>query len=200
MILVIDHEDSFTYNLVHDLEEIDEVKVVHYEDIHENTILDLNPRLVLLSPGPGHPIDKKNSIKIVNQIKGTVPIFGVCLGFQIIVQALGGQIVEANRPIHGHIELVTHDSKTIYTNLDQPLQVTRYHSLVADREHFPNELEITARSKSGEIMSCRHQTLPIEGVQYHPEAILTTQGKHILRNFLDYYKWSDKDDETSCTF
>ncbi|TFB25020.1 aminodeoxychorismate/anthranilate synthase component II [Filobacillus milosensis] len=186
MILMIDHEDSFTYNLVHYLEETgQDVKVIHHQDITDINIEKLNPQAVILSPGPGHPSEQKDSINLVHALKETVPLLGVCLGFQIIVEAFGGSVIEASRPMHGRIDQITHDRKYIYNTLDAPLQVTRYHSLIADEQSFPEELMVTGRSSSGEIMSCRHKHYQIEGVQYHPEAILTKHGKQLLQNFLD---------------
>ncbi|WP_256205296.1 anthranilate synthase component II [Piscibacillus halophilus] len=188
---MIDHEDSFTYNLVHILEEIgEEVLTIEQTEVSIENMKKLNPRAVILSPGPGHPKDQTFSKRALHSLKGQVPILGVCLGFQIIVEYFGGTIREASRPMHGLTDHVLHDGETIYSQLESPVQVTRYHSLIADAKSFPRELTITGSTSQGEIMSCRHNQYPIEGVQFHPEAILTKHGKQLLQNFLNIYSRS----------
>lgn len=185
MILMIDNYDSFVYNLVQYFKELDEDIVVKRND--ELTIDDiktLNPEIIVLSPGPCSPTEAGICIDVVNNFKGVIPILGICLGHQTIGQVFGSKIVKAIEPVHGKVHSITHDGKGVFTNVKNPLNVTRYHSLVVDRETLSDELEITAQTKEGEIMGLRHKKYMIEGVQFHPEAVLTECGHDLLRNFI----------------
>ncbi|GAA0466704.1 aminodeoxychorismate/anthranilate synthase component II [Alkalibacillus silvisoli] len=185
MIVMIDHYDSFTYNLVDYFEQMGvEVKVVKHDQISVSELMALNPEAVIFSPGPGNPDDVLNSLTILQAVQNKLPVLGVCLGFQIVVQAFGGMIEEANVPMHGKVEWVVHDEDQIYTDIDSPTAVTRYHSLIARKENMPDVLKITGQTDCGEVMSVRHKYLPIEAVQFHPEAILTTYGLKMIENFV----------------
>ena len=175
MILLVDNYDSFTYNLAHYLAELGAEVVVRRPD--ELDAAD-KPSHLVLSPGPGRPTDQ-----LVGLVRDSrVPTLGVCLGHQAVVQAFGGEIGQAQRLLHGKTSKIDHDGKGVFTGLPQGLEVGRYHSLAATR--IPDELEVTAHSEDGEIMGVRHRELPIEGVQFHPESVLTPLGKDLLRNFL----------------
>ncbi|WP_307994126.1 aminodeoxychorismate/anthranilate synthase component II [uncultured Intestinibacter sp.] len=185
MILMIDNYDSFVYNLVHYFEELDEEIIVKRND--EITIDDikiLNPEIIVLSPGPCSPNEAGICIETVKYFKGIIPILGICLGHQTIGQVFGAKIVKAIEPVHGKVHSITHDNKGVFTNLKNPLNVTRYHSLVVERETLPDKLEISAETKEGEIMGLRHKDYMIEGVQFHPEAVLTEYGHELLQNFI----------------
>ena len=185
MILMIDNYDSFVYNLVHYFEELDEEIIVKRND--EITIDDikiLNPEIIVLSPGPCSPNEAGICIETVKYFKGIIPILGICLGHQTIGQVFGAKIVKAIEPVHGKVHSITHDNKGVFTNLKNPLNVTRYHSLVVERETLPDKLEISADTKEGEIMGHRHKDYMIEGVQFHPEAVLTEYGHELLQNFI----------------
>ena len=185
MILMIDNYDSFVYNLVHYFEELDEEIIVKRND--EITIDDikiLNPEIIVLSPGPCSPNEAGICIVTVKYFKGIIPILGICLGHQTIGQVFGAKIVKAIEPVHGKVHSITHDNKGVFTNLKNPLNVTRYHSLVVERETLPDKLEISAETKEGEIMGLRHKDYMIEGVQFHPEAVLTEYGHELLQNFI----------------
>ena len=185
MILMIDNYDSFVYNLVHYFEELDEEIIVKRND--EITIDDikiLNPEIIVLSPGPCSPNEAGICIETVKYFKGIIPILGICLGHQTIGQVFGAKIVKAIEPVHGKVHSITHDNKGVFTNLKNPLNVTRYHSLVVERETLPDKLEISAETKEGEIMGLRHKDYMIEGVQFHPEAVLTEYGHDLLQNFI----------------
>ena len=185
MILMIDNYDSFTYNLVHYLEGLHEtVQVVRNDDISIEAIQEMNPAMIVLSPGPCTPNEAGICLEVVKQLQGQFPILGICLGHQTIGQAFGGEIVKAIEPVHGKVFPVTHWHIGMFEGLNQPLKVTRYHSLVVSRENLPDCLEITAETADGQIMGLRHKTMLIEGVQFHPEAILTEQGMELLNNFL----------------
>ena len=185
MILMIDNYDSFVYNLVHYFEELDEEIIVKRND--EITIDDikiLNPEIIVLSPGPCSPNEAGICIETVKYFKGIIPILGICLGHQTIGQVFGAKIVKAIEPVHGKVHSITHDNKGVFTDLKNPLNVTRYHSLVVERETLPDKLEISAETKEGEIMGLRHKDYMIEGVQFHPEAVLTEYGHELLQNFI----------------
>ena len=185
MILMIDNYDSFVYNLVQYFEELDEEIIVKRNDeITIDDIKTLNPEIIVLSPGPCSPNEAGICIEAVENFKGIIPILGICLGHQTIGQVFGGKIVKAIEPVHGKVHSITHDSKGVFTNLKNPLNVTRYHSLVVDRDSLPDDLEISAETKEGEIMGLKHKNYMIEGVQFHPEAGLTECGHELLQNFI----------------
>jgi len=187
MLLVIDNYDSFTYNLVQYLGELGaDMKVFRNDEITVDEISnDLRPERILISPGPGTPDTAGISLETVREFAGKVPILGVCLGHQAIGQVFGGQVVRAPEPVHGKPVEVAHDGKTIFRGVDQPFEAGRYHSLVVKRETLPDCLEISATSPDGLIMGLRHKTQKTEGVQFHPESILTAEGKKLLQNFLE---------------
>lgn len=185
MILVIDNYDSFTYNLVQYLGEIGENISVHRNDeIQLDAIEQLNPDHILISPGPCTPNEAGISLQLIEHFKGKVPIFGVCLGHQSIGQAFGGEVVRAEQMMHGKTSQIFHDGKTIFTGIPSPFTATRYHSLIVRKETLPDCLEITAQTAEGEIMGLRHKEHNIEGVQFHPESIITDYGLQLLRNFI----------------
>ena len=186
MLLMIDNYDSFTYNLVQYFRELGEEVVVHRNDkISVAEIIKLQPDRLVVSPGPCTPAEAGISVTAIQQLAGTLPILGVCLGHQAIGQAFGGRIVRADRLMHGKTSPVYHDNRELFAGLGQPFDATRYHSLVVDRASFPDCLEITARTAEEEIMGMRHRELPLWGVQFHPESILTREGMHLLKNFLE---------------
>jgi anthranilate synthase/aminodeoxychorismate synthase-like glutamine amidotransferase len=186
MILMIDNYDSFTYNLVQYLGELGEdVQVYRNDCITLERIAEKQPEAILISPGPGNPDEAGVSLDVVRRFAGEIPILGVCLGHQTIAQAFGGRIVRAFRLMHGKTSLIVHDSKTLFRGLPSPLKVNRYHSLIVDPDSIPDCLEISAQTEEGEIMALRHRSLPVEGVQFHPESILTESGKPMLARFLE---------------
>ena len=192
MIIVIDNYDSFTYNLVQYLGELaaefpvaSEIQVYRNDQISLEQIRQLQPDGVVISPGPGRPEDAGISLALIQQLGPTLPILGVCLGHQSIGQVFGGDIVSAPQLMHGKSSQVSHTGVGVFQGLENPLTATRYHSLVIDRQSCPDVLEITAWVEDGTIMGVRHRDYPhIEGVQFHPESVLTTLGKELLRNFL----------------
>ncbi len=185
MILLIDNYDSFTYNLKQYLEELGAgVTVRRNDQVTAEEAEALNPERIVISPGPGRPEDAGISLDLIRSFAGKVPILGVCLGHQAVAAAFGGKIVRAEKLLHGKTSPIKHDGKTVFSGLDNPFEATRYHSLVVEEETLPEELEITARGPDGEIMGLRHRKLPIEGVQFHPESILTRAGKRLLYNFI----------------
>ncbi len=185
MHLLIDNYDSFTFNIVQALAELGaEIEVFRNDQISVKEALALNPESVVISPGPGTPDDAGISLELIKAYAGKGPILGVCLGHQSIVQAYGGKIVRADRLMHGKTSQVYHDGGSIYSGLSNPFQANRYHSLIALEEHLPGELEISSYTSGGEIMGVRHRDLPIEGLQFHPESILTPEGATLLSNFL----------------
>ena len=186
MILVIDNYDSFTYNLVQYLKDIEQdIKVFRNNKITIDEIISLQPEFILISPGPSTPDNAGISLAVVEKLKGKIPMFGVCLGHQTIAQAFGSKITRAKEPVHGKVHSIRHNGTGVFTNVKNPLKVTRYHSLIVDKATLTNELEITAETEDGEIMGIRHKSYLIEGVQFHPEAILSECGRQILCNFLD---------------
>ncbi|WP_373233002.1 aminodeoxychorismate/anthranilate synthase component II [Cohnella sp.] len=186
MILVIDNYDSFTYNLVQYLGELGEEVVVHRNDeIDLEGIAKLAPDHILISPGPCTPNEAGISLALLERFKGEIPIFGVCLGHQAIGQAFGGDVIRANLLMHGKTSEMTHDGRTIFEGLPTPFTATRYHSLIVKRETLPDCLEISAETEDGLIMGLRHKEYVVEGVQFHPESIMTDHGLKILRNFLN---------------
>jgi anthranilate synthase component II len=185
-ILLIDNYDSFVYNLVQELGELGAEPVVHRNDaIDVEGIRALRPDAIVISPGPGRPDDSGISLAVVRELCGEFPILGVCLGHQCIGQAYGGEIVRAPVLMHGKTSNVSHDQKGVFRGLPDPFVATRYHSLVVDPSSVPDILEVTATAPDGTIMGLRHRELPLEGVQFHPESVLTSSGPKLLQNFLD---------------
>jgi anthranilate synthase/aminodeoxychorismate synthase-like glutamine amidotransferase len=186
MLLVIDNYDSFTYNLVQYLGELGQaVRVVRNDEIAAADIGQIAPTHIVISPGPCTPNEAGISLETIKLWAGKIPIFGVCLGHQSIGQAFGGKIVRAARVMHGKTSKIFHDEKGAFAGLPNPFEATRYHSLLIERTSVPDVLEVTAKTWDEEIMAVRHKTLPVEGVQFHPESFLTTVGKDLLRNFLE---------------
>jgi anthranilate synthase component 2 len=186
MILVIDNYDSFTYNLVQYFGELGaEVKVLRNDEATVDEVAALQPRSLVISPGPCTPDQAGISMDAIRRFAGAIPILGVCLGHQAIGQAFGGKVVRAKRVMHGKLSSVRHDGKGVFAGLPAAFAVTRYHSLAVERETLPDCLEVSAQSEEGEIMGLRHRTLPVEGVQFHPEALLTEHGHAMLRNFME---------------
>ena len=189
MLLMIDNYDSFTYNLVQYFMELGQETATHRNDaITLAQIEGLRPDYIVISPGPCTPNEAGISLAVVERFKGKVPILGVCLGHQAICQAFGGKIVKAQKLMHGKTSQIEHDGKSIFNGIPSPFTATRYHSLVAEKASFPDALEVSATDTGlREIMAARHREFPIEGVQFHPESILTSEGKNILKNFLTLY-------------
>lgn len=185
MLLMIDNYDSFTYNLVQYLGELGEkIRVFRNNKITVPEIEELNPERIVISPGPCTPNEAGISIEVIKHFTGRIPLLGVCLGHQSIGAAFGGDIIRAPRLMHGKISLIHHDGKTLFKGLPNPFEATRYHSLIIRRETLPDCLEITAWTDLDEIMGVRHKEFILEGVQFHPESILTKVGKNLLKNFL----------------
>ena len=185
MLLMIDNYDSFTYNLVQYFGELEQdVAVFRNDEITLDKIGELKPRHIVISPGPCTPNEAGISVPLIKAFAGRTPILGVCLGHQAIGQAFGGRIVHAKQVMHGKTSAIRHDAQGVFRGLPDPLQATRYHSLVIERASLPDCLAITAWTDDGEIMGVRHKTLPVEGVQFHPESILTERGHALLANFL----------------
>ncbi|MFQ5449046.1 MAG: anthranilate synthase component II [Nitrospinaceae bacterium] len=186
MILMIDNYDSFTYNLVQYLGELGaEVKVYRNDQVTVDEIEHQRPEKIVISPGPCTPGKAGISVDVVRRFAGKLPILGVCLGHQSLGVAFGGEVVKAGRLMHGKTSMIHHDGKNLFQNLPSPFEATRYHSLVLKRETLPNCFEITAESDDREIMGIRHKEFLLEGVQFHPESILTVCGKDLLKNFLE---------------
>jgi anthranilate synthase/aminodeoxychorismate synthase-like glutamine amidotransferase len=186
VVVVIDNYDSFTYNLVQYLGELgQELRVVRNDAMTVDEIAALKPERIVISPGPCTPKEAGISVETIKRLAGSIPILGVCLGQQSIGEAFGGDVVRAERLMHGKTSMIRHDQRTIFRNLPNPFEATRYHSLIVRRETLPSCLEISAETAEGEIMGLRHRTFPVEGVQFHPESILTRPGKDLLRNFLN---------------
>jgi anthranilate synthase/aminodeoxychorismate synthase-like glutamine amidotransferase len=184
MILLVDNYDSFTYNLVHLFQELDEEVVVRRNDeIDPEEAERLAPSHLVISPGPGRPEDSGATVEIVRRLAPTTPTLGVCLGHQAIVAAFGGEIGQAQRLVHGKASAVSHDGRGIFAGLPQDFQAGRYHSLAATR--VPDELEVSATTEDGEVMAVRHRALRVDGVQFHPESVLTPEGPRLCRNFLE---------------
>ena len=186
MIALIDNYDSFTYNLAQYLGELGaEVRVFRNDEITVDEVAALAPSHVVLSPGPGTPDDAGITLALIARLAGSVPLLGVCLGHQAIGQAFGGKVVRAGRVMHGKVSRIRHDGGGVFTGVPDEFVATRYHSLVIERERLPSCLAVTARSEDGEIMGLRHRDLAVEGVQFHPEALLTEHGHRMLQNFLE---------------
>ena len=185
MLLVIDNYDSFTYNLVQYLGELgQDVRVVRNDGIAAADVAGLAPSHIVVSPGPCTPNEAGISLDVIKMYAGKIPILGVCLGHQSIGQAFGGKIVRAARVMHGKTSPIHHDGKGVFAGLPNPFEATRYHSLLIERASVPDCLDVTAHTAEDEIMAVRHKTLPVEGVQFHPESFLTTAGKDLLANFI----------------
>ena len=185
MILVIDNYDSFTYNLVQYLGELGAaVEVLRNDERSVEEIERLRPERIVISPGPGTPDDAGVSLALIGRLAGRVPILGVCLGHQAIGQAFGGKVVRARQVMHGKVSRVRHDGRGVFAGVPDDFVATRYHSLVVEHASMPSALEVSARSDDGEIMGLRHRGLAVEGVQFHPEALLTEHGHRMLENFL----------------
>jgi anthranilate synthase component II len=185
MLLMIDNYDSFTYNLVQYFGELGEdIRVFRNDKITIDQIESLQPRRIVISPGPCTPMEAGVSVETIQHFGGRLPLLGVCLGHQSLAVAFGGEVVRAERLMHGKTSKIRHDGKTIFNQLPNPFDATRYHSLIVRRETLPSCFEISAETAEGEIMGLRHRSLGIEGVQFHPESILTMAGKDLLRNFL----------------
>lgn len=189
MILMIDNYDSFTYNLVQYLGELGEELIVKRNDqVTIQEIEELKPDFLMISPGPCSPDEAGISMEAIKHFAGKIPIFGVCLGHQSIAQVFGGDVIRAERLMHGKTSEIEHDGKGVFTGLQNPLVATRYHSLIVKDETLPECFVRTARTKEGELMAIRHKELPIESVQFHPESIMTSFGKEMLRNFIETYR------------
>ena len=187
MLLMIDNYDSFTYNLVQYLGELGaEVRVYRNDAITPDEITALHPQQIVISPGPCTPAEAGVSVDVIRRFAGQIPILGVCLGHQSIGAAFGGNIVRAGRLMHGKTSPIYHDGRTIFRGLSQPFEATRYHSLLIERSSLPACLELSAWTVEGEIMGVRHQQHLVEGIQFHPESILTIEGKRLLENFLEH--------------
>jgi anthranilate synthase/aminodeoxychorismate synthase-like glutamine amidotransferase len=185
MICVIDNYDSFVYNLVQYAGQFGfDCTVFRNDAVTVDELVALQPEQVIISPGPGGPRDAGISVELIHQLGAQVPLFGVCLGHQCIGHAFGAKIVHAARPMHGKCSVLRHNGRGVFTGLPDPLEVTRYHSLVIDPSSLPDELEVTAWSETGEVMGVRHRSLLIEGVQFHPESLFTTHGLQIVGNAL----------------
>ena len=189
MIVMIDNYDSFTYNLVQYLRQLGkEIRVLRNDVFSLQSLKDPEITGIVISPGPGNPESAGLSIPVIRQFSGKVPILGVCLGHQAIAAAFGGKIVAAKQIMHGKTSMVTGDGKNLFHKITKPFAAMRYHSLAVSRENLPDCLEITAETEDGEIMGLRHRTHPTEGIQFHPESIMTPVGKRLLRNFINLGK------------
>ena len=185
MLLMIDNYDSFTYNLVQYFGELkQEVVVFRNDEVSLDEIAALQPAQIVISPGPCTPSEAGISVPMIRRFAGEIPILGVCLGHQSIGQAFGGKIIHAKRVMHGKVSTIHHGGRGVFNGLRQPFEATRYHSLVIERETLPEALEVTAWTDDGEIMGVQHKKLPVQGVQFHPESILTQFGHDLLRNFI----------------
>lgn len=189
MHLLIDNYDSFTFNIVQALGELGaEIHVVRNDQIDLEAAKAIDPETLIVSPGPGRPEDAGVSVRLIRHFAGRIPVLGVCLGHQCIVEAFGGSIGRADRPMHGKVSNIYHDGRSIYDGLSNPFPATRYHSLIAREESIPDELEVSSYTSNGEIMGVRLKGAVVEGVQFHPESILTPEGKRLLSGFLQCAK------------
>lgn len=194
MILIIDNYDSFTYNLVHIVAEYTgDYKVIRNDDLTMEEVKELNPDRILISPGPGRPADAGITEPVIKELGRETPILGVCLGHQAIGEVFGGKVIHAPKLMHGKTSPIKHDGKSVFRNIPDNFTATRYHSLVLDPDHIPDELEVSARSDDEVIMGLRHREYPLEGIQFHPESILTKEGPSIVKNWLELkYKIAKK--------
>ncbi len=184
-ILIIDNYDSFTYNIVQILgKEKNKLIVVKNDEIQLDFVADQKPDKILISPGPGRPENAGISLDLIENFRDKIPILGVCLGYQAIAYAFGSQIVTADDIMHGKVSKIKHDGRTIFENLKQNFEAMRYHSLIVDRKTIPTEIEISAETEDGTVMGLRHTHFPLEGIQFHPESILTNEGEKIITNWL----------------
>ncbi len=192
MILVIDNYDSFTYNLVHLVgRHTDDLEVIRNDDRTVEEVAALDPDGILISPGPGRPAEAGLTEPVIRSLGDRIPILGVCLGHQAIGEVFGGQVVQAAELMHGKTSPVQHDGRGVFAGLDPTFDATRYHSLVIDRDTFPHDdLEITAEAEDGTIMGLQHRSMPLHGIQFHPESVMTRAGPHIVKNWLDRV-WAD---------
>ncbi len=185
MIVMIDNYDSFTYNLVQFLGEMgEELQIFRNDKITIDQITEMNPDHIVVSPGPCSPNEAGISLQVIEHFSGKIPILGVCLGHQSIAQAFGGKVIRSERLMHGKTSSVFHDERSIFSGIPSPFTATRYHSLIVEKETMPDCLEISAWTEEGEIMAIRHKEMLVEGVQFHPESIITDYGKELLRNFI----------------
>ncbi len=186
MILIIDNYDSFTYNLVHIVaEHTDDYKVIRNDELTVEEVRELNPDKILISPGPGRPADAGITEPLIKELGAQTPILGVCLGHQAIGEVFGGKVIHAPKLMHGKTSKITHDGKSVFQNIPNNFTATRYHSLVLDPDQIPEVLEVSAHSDDDVIMGLRHREYPIEGIQFHPESILTTEGPSLVKNWLE---------------
>jgi anthranilate synthase component 2 len=186
MVLIIDNYDSFTYNLVHIVaQHTDDYKVIRNDALTVEEVKEVNPDKILISPGPGRPADAGITEPVIRELGRNTPILGVCLGHQAIGEVFGGKVIHAPKLMHGKTSIINHDKKTVFRNIPDGFTATRYHSLVLDPDQIPKELEVSARSDDDVIMGLRHREYPIEGIQFHPESILTTEGPGIVKNWLE---------------
>ncbi len=184
MILIIDNYDSFTYNLVHIVAEfVNDYKVIRNDELTVDEVRELNPDKILISPGPGRPADAGITEPVIRELGANIPILGVCLGHQAIGEVFGGKVIHAPKLMHGKTSAIKHDGKSVFKNIPNDFTATRYHSLVLDPDSISEELEVSARSDDV-IMGLRHREYPLEGIQFHPESILTTEGPNIVKNWL----------------
>ncbi len=192
MLLMIDNYDSFTYNLVQYFGELGaDIHVYRNDKITVEDIEQLNPERIVISPGPCTPKEAGVSVKVIQHFAGKLPLLGVCLGHQSLAYAFGGEIIRAERLMHGKTSMVSHDNQTIFAGLPNPFEATRYHSLIVNRETLPGDFEVSAMTDAGEIMGLRHLPTGAEGVQFHPESILTKAGMDLLKNFLTLDRFDD---------
>lgn len=189
MIIVIDHEDSFTYNLVHYFRRFDEQVAVYQSGaITLEAIRQLDPDLVVLSPGPGRPPADGTARAVLRELSDAFPVLGVCLGHQVIVEHFGGRVIKGDQPVHGKVFEITHEGSGLFAGISTPTPVARYHSLVAERASLPEALLVTAQTNEGEVMGVRHKELPVNGIQFHPESIATEEGFTMLKNAYEQAK------------
>lgn len=185
MVLIIDNYDSFTYNLVHIVaQHTDDHKVIRNDALSVEEVKELNPDRILISPGPGRPADAGITEPLIRELGSKTPILGVCLGHQAIGEVFGGKVIHAPKLMHGKTSIISHDKKSVFKNIPEGFTATRYHSLILDPDQIPADLEVSARSDDDVVMGLRHREFPIEGIQFHPESILTTEGPKIVKNWL----------------